>query len=46
MDDQRDYEEEAYWRGFCPLCGTSPCEWDGVPDDIHAVDDLWPWDTP
>jgi len=36
MDDQRDYEEEAYWRAFCNACGASPCIWDGTPDGFHA----------
>src|SRR4051812_8403643 len=24
MDDQRDYAEESYWRGYCPEC-DGPC---------------------
>lgn len=36
-DQQRDFAEEAYWRAFCPECGTSPCtvdgeHYDGEPD--------------
>ena len=37
-DDERDYEEEAYWRAFCDPCGTSPCGWDGRPDGFHTDD--------
>ena len=37
-DDERDYEEEAYWRAFCDPCGTSPCGWDGRPDGSHTND--------
>ena len=33
-DDERDYAEEAYWRAFCPACGTSPCE----SEDGHKAD--------
>jgi hypothetical protein len=34
QDQQRDFAEEAYWRAFCPACGTSPCTADGGhPDD-------------
>ena len=29
QDQQRDFAEEAYWRAFCPECGTSPCAVDG-----------------
>ena len=36
MDDQRDYQEEAYWRAFCDPCGQSPCGWDGTPDGFHT----------
>jgi hypothetical protein len=25
-NDERDHAEEAYWREFCPACGTSPCD--------------------
>lgn len=25
-NDERDYEEEQYWKNFCPACGVSPCE--------------------
>lgn len=24
-DEQRDYQEEQYWKNWCPECGTSPC---------------------
>jgi hypothetical protein len=29
QDEHRDFAEEAYWRAFCPECGTSPCAVDG-----------------
>ena len=32
MDDQRDYEEESYWRQFCAECDTAPCQ----SSDKHA----------
>ena len=38
MDDERDFEEEAYWRDFCQACGASPCTWDGLPDGFHTDD--------
>ena len=36
QDQQRDYAEEKYNQEFCPACGTSPCEWDGIPDGFHT----------
>jgi hypothetical protein len=41
QDQQRDFAEEAYWRAFCPECGTSPCAVDGEHsgDDPEPVDD-------
>ena len=35
-DENRDYDEEHYWREFCVPCGASPCTWDGTPDGFHA----------
>ena len=39
-DQQRDYDEERYWREFCQACGTSPCGWDGRPDGFHTEANL------
>ena len=37
--DDRDMQEEDYWRDYCQACGNSPCQWNGQPDGFHTDDD-------